>query len=281
MSQELQTVLLSLATSLIGSLITFILGLKSGKNQTDRAKLQSLYKDLYSHFSDLKDSLERNCPKSWENYKKIERDFYSFEYFPPVKELKRSGDLLFLKKKLADQSLTLEMQIMNYSYELKCAIPEIHAALISNLEMYHEGYKFTNYRGNVNDTSHFETANPKNCNSFGTRNYRDLLNRQEVTKLLQDMNASQTRAIEFTSGDNPITYSAKLYPDGIKISIDEYVEHLFLKFEKDVTGFNELCNQKEILITKINKLNKKLARKAKEPVSFWETMLGAFGDMFR
>ena len=41
MSQELQTVLLSLATSLIVSLITFILGLKSGKNQTDRAKLQS------------------------------------------------------------------------------------------------------------------------------------------------------------------------------------------------------------------------------------------------
>ena len=34
MSQELQTILLSLITSLIISLITFILGLKSGKNQT-------------------------------------------------------------------------------------------------------------------------------------------------------------------------------------------------------------------------------------------------------
>lgn len=281
MTQELQTVLLSLATSLVVSLITFILGLKSGKNQTDRAKLQSIYRDLYSHFSDLRDSLEQNRPKTWEHYKKVERGLYSTEYYPPVKELKRSGDILFLKKKLADQALNLEMQIMNYSYDLKCKIPEIHAALISNLEIYQEGYKFINYRGNSNDTSHFETANPKKCNSFWPRNYRDLIERQKIIKLLQDMDASQTTALEFTSGDNPITYSAKLYPGGIKINIDQYVEHLFTKFEKEVPGFNELCNQKNHLITKIDKLRKRLARKAKEPVSFWETMFGAFGDMFR
>lgn len=57
MSQTWQTVLLSLATSLIVSFLTFVLGLKSGKNQTDRAKLQNLYKNLYSHFSELKESL--------------------------------------------------------------------------------------------------------------------------------------------------------------------------------------------------------------------------------
>lgn len=38
MSQTMQTVLLSLATSLFVSMVTFILGLKSGKNQADRAK---------------------------------------------------------------------------------------------------------------------------------------------------------------------------------------------------------------------------------------------------
>lgn len=133
MSQTWQTVLLSLATSLIVSLITFILGLKSGKNQADRATLQSLYKDLYSHFSDLKESLQRNRPKSWESYKKVERGLYSVEYYPPVKELKRSGDILFLKKKIADEALDLEMQVMNYSYDLTKHIPEIHAALISDI----------------------------------------------------------------------------------------------------------------------------------------------------
>lgn len=281
MTQELQTVLLSLATSLIVSLITFILGLKSGKNQTDRAKLQSMYKDLYSHFLDLGDSLERNRPKTWEHYKKVERGFYSVEYYPLVKELKRSGDILFLKKKLADQALELEKEILNYSYKLKYAIPQIHAVLISNLEIYQNGYKFTSYRGDVNDTSHFETANPMNCNRFSPRNYRDLIDRQKTIKLFQDMDTSQTTALEFTSGDNPITYSAKFYPGGIKINTDQYINDLLAKFEKDVPGYNDLCNQKNNLIAKINKLNKKLAKKAKEPVTFWETMFGAFGDMFR
>ena len=281
MTQELQTVLLSLATSLIVSLITFILGLKSGKNQTDRSKLQNMYKDLYSHFLDLEDSLERNRPKTWAHYKKVERGLYSVEYYPLVKELKRSGDILFIKKKLADQALELEKEILNYSHKLKYAIPEIHAVLISNLEIYQNGYKFTSYRRESNNTSHFETANPTNCNSFSPRNYRDLIDRQKTTKLFQDMDANQTTAIEFTSGDNPITYSAKFYPGGIKINTDQYITNLFDKLEKDVPGYNDLCNQKNNLIAQINKLNKKLAKKAKEPVTFWETILGAFGDMFR
>ena len=128
------------------SLITFILGLKSGKNQADRATLQGLDRDLYSHFSDLKESLQRNRPKSWESYKKVERGLYSVEYYPPVKELKRSGDILFLKKKIADEALDLEMQVMNYSYALTKHIPEIHAALISDMGMYKDGYTFKKYQ---------------------------------------------------------------------------------------------------------------------------------------
>ena len=281
MSQEMQTIMLSLATSLIASLFTFILGLKSGKNQADRLKLQNLYRDLYSHFLDLRDSLERNRPKSWEQYKKVERGFYSIEYYPPVKELKRSGDILFLKKSLAYQALTLEMQIMDYSYELKRIIPEIHAILISNLEMYQDGYRFVNYRGNSSDTSHFETSNPNNCKSFWPKNYRDLLEKQKIVEILRDLDASSTTALEFESGDNPVSYSLKIYPGGIKISTEEYVEQIFTKLEHELPQFNELRNQKDVLKKKIDKMNKKLARKAREPISFWETMFGAFGDMFR
>lgn len=48
-----ETVIVSLLTSLIVSLVTFILGLKSGKNQSDREKVQGLYKKLYSHFNEI------------------------------------------------------------------------------------------------------------------------------------------------------------------------------------------------------------------------------------
>lgn len=279
MSPELQTIILSFITSLIVSLITFTLGLKSGKNQTDRTKLQNLYRDLYSHFSDLRNSLERNRPKSWEQYKKVQKGMYSEEYFPPVKELKRSGDILFLDKKLATQSLELEKQLMNYSHKLKCTIPEIHAVIISELEIFQDGYKFSSYHGD--DKSHFKTANPNNCSSFIPMNYRDFINKQEIAKLFQKLDINKSTALEFTSGDNPISYSAMFYPGGIKIKADEYSDHLFSKIEKEVTGYSELRNQKDLLISKIDELNEKIARKAKEPVSFWGTLLGAFADMFR
>ena len=200
---------------------------------------------------------------------------------PPVKELKRSGDILFIKKKIADEALDLEMQVMNYSYALTKHIPEIHAALISDMGMYKDGYTFKKYQRSDNEIAHFETANPNGCNSFRPQNYRVLYNREETIKLFERMQERSSAAIEFTTGENPTTYSAKIYPDGITVSASEYVEWLFLTLGKNVEGYTELCNRKETLILRIDKLNKKLERKAKEPVGFWETILGAFADMFR
>lgn len=281
MSQTWQTVLLSLATSLIVSMVTFVLGLKSGKNQADRAKLQNIYRDLYSHFSDLKDALKRNRPKTWTDYKIIERGLYSTEYYPPVKELKRSGDILFLNRKIADEALELELQMMNYSSDLSRHIPEIHKAIISNLGIYKEGYVFKKYSGKASETSHFETANPNGCNAFWPTNYRILYDKEETLRLFQNMVDNSLTAIEFTAGGNPTVYSAKIYLEGIAVSVGEYVEFLFSALEKNVMGYNDLCIRKKTLVCKIDKLNKKLAKRAKEPIGFWETIFGAFADMFR
>ena len=147
--------------------------------------------------------------------------------------------------------------------------------------MYKYGYKFKKYQRSDNETAHFETANPNGCNSFWPQNYRVLYNREETIKLFERMQEHSSAAIEFTTGGNPTTYSAKIYPDGITVSASEYAEWLFLALGKNVEGYTELCNRKESLILRIDKLNKKLERKAKEPVGFWETMFGAFADMFR
>ena len=146
--------------------------------------------------------------------------------------------------------------------------------------MYKDGYTFNKYQKSADDTAHFETANPNNCNSFWPLNYRIFYNREEVLKLFQRMDSDSSTAIELTSGGNPATYSAKIYPGSIIVSTNDYIKHLFSALEK-VDGYNQLCNQKTTLILQIDKLNKRLARKAKEPVGFWETLLGAFADMFR
>lgn len=280
LSQTLQTVLLSLATSLIVSIITFILGLKSGKNQTDRAKLQGIYKQLHSHFEELKEALLHDSPKTWTAYKKIERGMYSAEFFPPVKEMKRNGELLFIKKKIADNTLELETALMNYASNLKHHIPELHAALISDLSLYKEGYTFKKYSSNKNETSHFEAANPTKCNSFRPQNYNKLFNRADITELFNCLNGDSPCAVEFSLG-NPIEYSFKLYPESLTVTVDEYTKRIIENLERNISEYADLCNQKQTLIAQIDKLNKKIERRVREPISFWETIFGAFADMFR
>ena len=46
------------------------------------------------------------------------------------------------------------------------------------------------------------------------------------------MQEHSSAAIEFTTGGNPTTYSAKIYPDGITVSASEYAEWLFLALGK-------------------------------------------------
>lgn len=98
-SQTWQTVLLSLATSLMVSLITFILGLKSEKTKL----IEQHYKACIGIYIATSPISKKACSAIDPNRGKaikVERGLYSVEYYPPVKELKRSGDILFLKKKL-------------------------------------------------------------------------------------------------------------------------------------------------------------------------------------
>ena len=149
--------------------------------------------------------------------------------------------------------------------------------------LYKEGYIFKKYQKNGDEKAHFETANPKRCNTFWPKNYCLLYNREETEKLFQQMQkqGDALTAIEFTCDGNPAAYSVRIYPEGIKIGWREYVDYIFLWLEKNVNGYTELCSRKKSLILQIDKLNKKLERKAKEPVGFWETIIGAFADMFR
>ena len=87
------------------------------------------------------------------------------------------------------------------------------------------------------------------------------------------MQEHSSAAIEFTTGGNPTTYSAKIYPDGITVNASEYAEWLFLALGKNVEGYTELCNRKESLILRIDKLNKNWNEKRKSRLAFGKRCL--------
>ncbi|MCB2297944.1 hypothetical protein [Clostridium tagluense] len=89
--QSMQTILISICTSLMVSLFIFILGLKSGKNQADRAMIQKIYKNIYSQFDELKLFINDNRRKIRNQYEKNQLDLSTYRYITPIAKLETSG----------------------------------------------------------------------------------------------------------------------------------------------------------------------------------------------
>lgn len=280
MSDALKTVLISLGTSLVVSLVTFILGLRSGKNQADRQKLQELYKKLYSHFAELKKSIEEERCRTWESYDHIEKGDQTI-YIPPVRKLEMSGDLIFLKKRIAENASALEMQVLSFGSDKDYLAKDIHGVLLDNLPLLKDGYAFEEYARNKGKKNSLKTANPTGCNAYRFCSYKDFFSADKLKKLLNEWEAKKEYALKFSSKGNPPDYSFCLYPDSLNVTVDEFIQALVKDFSVKVKGYRDAEATKNQLLIDIDKLLKKLRKRAVEPVAFWETFFGAFADLFR
>lgn len=280
MSDTVKTVLISIGTSLVVSLFTFILGLRAGKNQADRQKLQELYKKLYAHFNDLKVSIQDDKCRTWNCYDNINRDG-KIIYTPTVRKMELSGDLLFLKKRIADKTKALEIKIMQFGRDNENAVKSIHEVIISNLQLFKQGYLFAEYPHNKGRKNHFKTANPLECKSFRERSYRDLCSEEKFRSILCQWGTQTEYSIEFRGKGNPVDYLFNLYPGSLSVSIDDFVETLAKEFKEKVPGYTEYESRKKRLLKDIDKVIKHLRRRTREPNNFWETVFGAFVDIFR
>jgi len=270
----LQTIIISISTSLIVSLITFILGLKSGKNQADRALLQNLYKKVYSHFNELESCIDEGRPKEWSDYKKVE-SMYSTKYYPMIRELERTGDILFLNKSIAKEALSLESECLKYSYEANRIIGEIHKCIIDNPQFINGGIVFDQNE----NKSRAKTQNKTNCTSFRIVSYFLFLDKDKLKETLAQWgNSGSQYALSFTTRGNPPNNSFTLYPDDLNIAPDDFVDRIITLMKEK--GYFEICEAEVNLKHSIIALNKKVAIRAKNPTNFWETFFGAFADIF-
>lgn len=280
MSDALRTVLISLGTSLIVSLITFILGLRSGKNQADRQKMQELYKKLYSHFSELKKSIEEDRCRTWESYDHIEKG-NRIIYTPPVRKLEMSGDLIFLKKRIAEKATALEVKVLSFGSDKDYLAKDIHVVLLDNLSLLKEGYAFEEYSHNKGKRNALKTANPTGCNAYRTCSYKDFFSTDKLKKLLDEWDSKKDYALKFSSKGNPPDYSFCLYPDSLNVSVNDFIQALVKDFGEKVKGYRDTEATKKQLLKDIDNLLKKLRKRTVEPFTFWETFFGAFADLFR
>ena len=275
---NLKTILTSLVTSIIVSAFTFVLGLKSGKNQADRAFLQELYKQLYAHFSELEKGIKENRPKKWVDYKSI-KSGNRIQYYPVAKEMERTGDLIFLNNAIANRALVLEMLCLNYENEIVKRCKLVHDYLVNSKDLFVGELE---NETNLKDTRYLmKTKNPTSCRSFREENYGVLLDPETLKDVLNKRdNDEMEYAIifrlksELGKTERQITiFPQSIATDNISFSnkINEYI----------VANVNRSEIDKGELLKKLKILKKQLKKRAKNPTGFWETVLGAFLDIIR
>ena len=125
--------------------------------------------------------------------------------------------------------------------------------------------------------SRVETANFNDCKTYRVESYGSMLDKDELRKILAAWLENNTYAIKFCTRGNPPTREFTIYPGALKISIDDFGVQINEFLGKEEPNVEEQATQ---LIKEINKLDKRLIKKAKNPTGFWETFLGAFADIF-
>ena len=272
----MNTVVTSILTSAVVSLFTFVLGLKSGKNQADRAFLQGLYKQLYAHFSEIEAGIKEKRPKKWEDYKSIQKG-NRIQYYPLVKEMERTGDILYLKKGIANQSVQLELDCLNYRWNLDQLCEKVHEHIIHSPELFKDELVDESYDKKSNPMKKVGTANLTGCRTYHNCAYGVLLDKEKLIKHLNARDASEGKyAINFSMKGNPPKREFIIYPNSLAVDNETFANRIVEYADGE---FDSATVEKELL-KRILKIKKKLVKRAKNPTGFWETFVGAFIDIF-
>ena len=124
----------SASLSIILSFGGFVIGIRAGKNNRDRGYLRDIYKNLFTHLRELKESIENGTPKQWESYRT-----QGGKYIPPIKSLEQDGTINALPDRLARDLLEVEKTTLFNNWQWKKMIedsvsPEIRSTFLNSID---------------------------------------------------------------------------------------------------------------------------------------------------
>ena len=268
------TFLAGLIASLVVALVTFVLGVKSGKNQADRQRLQEMYKSLLVHFRDLKERLD-SYPRRWEQYEE-HRVGWEIRYLPPVKKMEHDGNSVYIKQKLFKEALELERDVLKFGYDVERYYDDIFDAIASDHNL---------FKAPIDTSTDVRGHKCRRIIADDGQNYTTGRSSRLFYFLQPGIGKRIEGALEsggyltFHDDRNPYEHELTINPgayDDLAI-VAQRIESL----SRESGLYNELNSQRASLKSRIDALMKKLTRRAKEPVPFWETFAGAFIDVFR
>jgi len=239
----------------------FVIGIRAGKNNRDRGYLRDIYKSIFSHLREMKESIISGKPMQLDNFR-TKRD----KFIPPIQELELDGTINALPAALAKALVEVEQTTLFNNWRWKKMIedtvaPEIQAA--------------------------FRDRIAGDGKSIQGRPYREirlsslmLLNAEQVAELCKGLETGNTGVgIEFTLVGNR-TDMLHAYPESLKKgSISDFVKELReLSLSSDeAKGLTGIHATK---LEEIDSLMASVGKRIKDPHPFWSSVRQAVRDPF-
>lgn len=277
MNQQVQNIVISGGVSLIVSLFTFTLGLKSGKNQSDRQLHRNKYRDISVHFNEMLNKLQTTNPKKWSNYKSIQVDLNTYQSMPLLVEMKSNGESIELNKNIIDESEQLELDLLRYAEKYYNQFDKIKEYIISNLSICCNSIKMQgNYLISTMD-------NPIGIPQH-TVNYGIIIMKESLDKICYQLRNNEKYGISFQSKskDGQGYHTVTIFNNTLKNkTVEGFLLETYNYFQKNDKDIKDLYEERCFLTKRTEKLINKVNKKVKEPFSFIETFFGAIIDIFK
>jgi hypothetical protein len=253
-------------------LFTFILGLRAGKDQTDRVQLKEYYRVLAAHFDSILNSIKEGTPKDWASFDSVNTKLGS-KPMPLVRIMKKEGKLIEINPKLAKKAEEYELELLKFGWIYNNTYcKKIEDEAISLLKKYTKG-KIIEEKNNVYSGEKKETS------SFTTTLCEIMLIKELVERYKTIFTRNKNLGLCLK---NEKVHNFRIYiyqEDLASISITEFLDILHER-TLNLAGADEILKKRNDLIIKTEKLLLKLRKRTRDPNPFWETMGKAFLDIF-
>ncbi|MDO8469164.1 MAG: hypothetical protein Q7S29_05395 [Candidatus Peribacter sp.] len=272
---QFDSAIIGLASGILGSILTLIVGIRVGKNQVDRPELQKTYISLRQHFQKMLTNLEEGFPSVWSDFKKWGK--LDPKPSPSVFGGREEGKLLILQESLLDELEAIEKEALDLGGEMHrlgdsmwgYASGEIRKMGIQNISIINNG--------------EYVQVGPKNIPSHQMFEFPFLalfFKNEQSAELLDSMKFRDDVGVHLA-----MKYSKnfEIFPkalDSAGISILGFLKKL-MQFAEAQSKYPILAERKLKNELQIAQVIRKLEGLARDPHPLWETIKLSAIDVFR
>jgi hypothetical protein len=251
----------------------FVIGQRSGKNQTDRPELRETYRTLLVHFENLQQALNQGSPIG---RSQIDPPMNQSRTLPPVQQLRAEGRLHELP--IADWLERVERRALDYASSLYIVIEKaVFYQTVELLEAMTTGGVIK--QGNVV----FGTPTGQ-----GARFFRESLSSVLFEDHLREVCERLDRAAKDDIGVR-LTFmgNSSIREQEITVMPQYLGSHTAADFVRELRRravehpeVRELLEERPALESELASLIEEVKRRRQEPHRFWETVGAAMKDLF-